>query len=128
MALRGTTDLLSSIASPANTRIAKPSTAIVPFRAMQVAWISNSSSKGATAEAHTQSPGLVSTGPSGAVPSKKIKGEVPLPSQEAKKGAMQFALYVLFDGVLNCSHANICSLEQRSIKSPIGLGKAHSGP
>lgn len=28
------------------------------------------------------------------MPSKKIKGEVPLPSQEGKKGAIQFALYV----------------------------------
>lgn len=94
MALRGEIDLQSSIATPVNARIAKCSTAIIPFRAMQAAWISSSSPKSATAEAHTQSPGLVSTGPSGAVPSKKIKGEVPLPSQEGKKGAMQFALYV----------------------------------
>jgi len=80
------------VAASANNQTARPSTVIIPLRPMQAAWISSSSSKPAQAEAHSQTHGLVSTGVSAAVPSSKIKGEVLLPSQEGKKGAMQFAL------------------------------------
>ena len=80
------------VATSANSQTAIPSTAIIPLRPMQAAWISSSSPKPAQAEAHSQTPGLMSTGVSAAVPSSKIKGEVVLPSQEGKKGAMQFAL------------------------------------
>jgi hypothetical protein len=94
MALRGTTSRTISIATPTNAPLAKPTAAIVPFRTMQAAWISSSSSKGASADVHTQPPGLISQQPGGYLPSKKIRGEVPLASQEGKKGAMQYALYV----------------------------------
>lgn len=40
-----------------------------------------------------QKPGLVSTGANSAFPAK-MRQEVPLPSQEGKKGVVQYALYV----------------------------------
>ena len=66
--------------------------ALIPYRS--VAAISSSSSKPATAV----SPHNVQGNP-GALPPMSITGkerrEVPLPSQEGKKGVMQYALYVL---------------------------------
>ena len=67
----------------------KPASALIPYRS--IAAISSSSSKPASAvTAHNPSgnPSLSVTG--------KPRREVPLPSQEEKKGAMQYALYVLF--------------------------------
>lgn len=57
-------------------------------RVQPAAWISNSLSKSATAlerQGETGSP-LTASG--------KVRREVPLPSQEKKEGAMQYALYV----------------------------------
>jgi len=79
---------------------AKPSNALLPFRAGSSAFISSSSSKSATPSGSTASlrPGDIHGG-SGAPPSmgvvKKERLEVPLPSQEGKKGAMQYALTTL---------------------------------
>jgi NADH dehydrogenase (ubiquinone) Fe-S protein 7 len=73
--------------------IAKPSSTIVPFRT--VAAISSSANK--TASALTQHDGhggpISVTG--------KPKREVLLPSQEVKKGAMQYALYVYRPSAIN---------------------------
>jgi NADH dehydrogenase (ubiquinone) Fe-S protein 7 len=72
-----------------NTVTAKPSTALIPFRAAGPAsFISSSTSKPASALQPAQPNGntLVSTG--------KPRREVPLPSQEKKEGVMQYALYV----------------------------------
>ena len=73
-----------------NKSIAKPINALLSFRVGTVASISTSSSKSATAiqPSHTTENGplLSVTG--------KPRREVPLPSQEKKEGAMQYALYV----------------------------------
>jgi NADH dehydrogenase (ubiquinone) Fe-S protein 7 len=72
----------------------KPSTALLTYRAGSSAFISNSSAKPAAPE--MMKPGLVKGGPPPPPPMKSITGkdrrEVPLPSQEGKKGAMQYAL------------------------------------
>ncbi|GAB7348139.1 hypothetical protein MBLNU459_g6155t1 [Dothideomycetes sp. NU459] len=76
---------------------AKPTTALLPFRGAQAAFISSSSSKGA--EPAMQRPGLVSGAPGTPPPMKAITGkdhrEVVLPSQEGKQGVMQYALTTL---------------------------------
>lgn len=92
MALRGTNDAFLPNAAQAKTRTAKPLTAIVPYRTTQTAWISHSSSKPASAEPRTGKPGLVVPGPGAPPPAKKTRAEVPLPSQEGTKGAIQYAL------------------------------------
>ncbi|KAF2431918.1 NADH-quinone oxidoreductase [Tothia fuscella] len=72
---------------------ANPTTALLPFRAGQAAWITSSSRN--KAEPVMQSPGLISTGP-GTPPSvKNTRQEVVLPSQEGKKGFAQYALTTL---------------------------------
>ena len=48
-----------------------------------------------------QNPGLIAGGPGAPPPMKKVRREVPLPSQEGKKGAMQYALYVFFSHMKN---------------------------
>ena len=70
---------------------AKPMTALLPYRAGSVAFLSSTSSNNATA---MQKPGLVAGAPGTPPPMKQARREVPLPSQEGKKGAMQYALYV----------------------------------
>ncbi|KAH7030453.1 hypothetical protein B0J12DRAFT_583408 [Macrophomina phaseolina] len=81
--------MLSTTRSAASMALrAKPSTAITPFRAVSAAWISSSSKKNAT-------PGLVPDGPGTPPPMKKARREVPLPSQEGKKGVVQYALTTL---------------------------------
>jgi NADH dehydrogenase (ubiquinone) Fe-S protein 7 len=67
-------------------------TALLPFRAAPAAWISSSSSSNAGQV--TQTPGLISGGPGAPLPVKRERREVPLPSQEGKKGFAQYALYV----------------------------------
>jgi hypothetical protein len=47
-----------------------------------------------------KSPGLVAGNPGTPPPMKLARREVPLPSQEGKKGAIQYALYVVFSKVL----------------------------
>lgn len=73
---------------------AKPTAALLPFRGAPVAFISSSSNKSAQVER----PAIVKTNPGTPPPMKAITGkphrEVPLPSQEGKQGAMQYALYV----------------------------------
>jgi hypothetical protein len=75
---------------------ARPTAALQPFRLANAAFISSSSTKPAAPA--TQTPGLVSGAPGTPPPMKAITGkphrEVPLPSQEGKKGVMQYALYV----------------------------------
>jgi len=75
---------------------AKPATALLPFRGVQAAFISNSSTK--KAEPMVNRPAIVAGNPPPPGPMKAITGkdhrEVPLPSQEGAKGVMQYALYV----------------------------------
>lgn len=98
MALRGRWPTAATHLSPAipcsQLRIAKPSAALMPFRTGSVAYLSSSSSNKATA-GNQQTPGLVAGGPGTPPPMKAMRTDVPLPSQEGKKGAMQYALYVL---------------------------------
>jgi len=74
-------------------RTAKPMTAVTPFRAVNAAFISSTSSK--PAEPVMQRLGLVKGNP-GTPPAMKsgMPTNVPLPSQEGTKGVMQYALYV----------------------------------
>lgn len=64
------------------------------MRGAQAALIHNSSNKKASME----KPAIVTGAPGTPPPMKAITGkdhrEVPLPSQEGKQGAMQYALYV----------------------------------
>jgi hypothetical protein len=65
---------------------------------------------------------------------------VALPSQEGKKGAMQYALYVHSSAIFQSGDLASCRMSESSpplilklaaprwIKSPTGLDKAHSGP
>jgi len=70
----------------------KPATALVPFRAGSAAFISSTSAKPATAMLPSQGREGKSEFPLGVT--GKPRREVPLPSQEKKEGAMQYALYV----------------------------------
>ncbi len=73
---------------------ARPSAALTTFRTQPIAFISSTSAKPATA---LSKPGDVTGNPSTPPPMsvvKKQRIEVPLPSQEGKKGAIQYALYV----------------------------------
>nr|XP_023907848.1 NADH-ubiquinone oxidoreductase 19.3 kDa subunit, mitochondrial-like [Quercus suber] len=83
-------------------QIARPTTAIQPFRLANAAFISSSSPK--TAEPTMMKPGIVKGNPSPPPSMKAITGkehrEVPLPSQEGNKGVMQYALTTL-DAVAN---------------------------
>jgi NADH dehydrogenase (ubiquinone) Fe-S protein 7 len=65
-------------------------TALMPFRAGGAAFLSSSSSN------KDMAPGLVSGNPGTPPPMKLARREVPLPSQEGKKGVVQYALYVEF--------------------------------
>ena len=70
----------------ANVATAKPSTTLIPFRALPAASISTSNPKPAIAlqPAQEDGPPLMSTG--------KPRREVPLPSQEKPQNAMQYVL------------------------------------
>jgi hypothetical protein len=69
----------------------KPATALLPFRAGSAAFLSSSSSDKATT---MKTPATIPGNPGTPPPMKAARREVPLPSQEGKKGAMQYALYV----------------------------------
>ncbi|KAI9664591.1 MAG: hypothetical protein M1821_006037 [Bathelium mastoideum] len=88
----------------------KPSTVLIP-RASSAAFISNSSAKPAAPE--MMKPGLVKGGPDPPPPMSSVTGkerrEVPLPSQEGKKGAMQYALE---DEDSNGGHFTSTTLDQ----------------
>lgn len=70
---------------------ARPATALLPLRAGSAAFLSSSSSDKATT---MKSPATIPGNPGTPPPMKAARREVPLPSQEGKKGAMQYALYV----------------------------------
>lgn len=93
MALRGASRRCPVLAATQELTLwaAKPTSALLPYRAGSVAFLSNTSSNNATT---TQKPGLVAGAPGAPPPMKQARREVPLPSQEGKKGAMQYALYV----------------------------------
>jgi hypothetical protein len=107
MALRGTSLPLKELsrhdANP-HPRIAKPSAALLPYRAGSAAFISNSSKPAS----YMQTPGLISDGPPTPPPMKKARREVVLPSQEGKKGAVQYALYVANPKL----HIQLCLLRE----------------
>lgn len=67
--------------------------AMLPYRAGSVAYLSNSSSKPAE-PVMGGSPALIKNAPGTPPPMKAGRREVPLPSQEGKQGAVQYALYV----------------------------------
>lgn len=117
---------LESTSSTNMYLIAKPATALMPFRAAQTAWISSSSSS--KAEPVTQSPGLISTGPSTSLSATKNRQEVVLPSQEGKKGLAQYALCVPKVAWTSKDKEADNWAEPRSIKSRIGLDRVRYGP
>lgn len=85
----------SSLLISSDIATARPAQVLLPVRGAQAAFFSNTTSTKRAAPV-TQSPGLVSGSPSPPAPMKTISGknhvEVPLPSQEGKKGAVQYAL------------------------------------
>ena len=116
-----------------NLSTVKPASSLVPLRLGPTACISSTSSKPASQITQSQhaydGPPLSVTG--------KPRREVPLPSQEKKEGAMQYALYVsaLHDHHLSFMVPPLEPMinppfppEQPSIKWPIGPVKAPSGP
>jgi hypothetical protein len=138
MALRGWSPRTSrrTFYSGTDPWTARPMTALLPYRAGSVAFLSNTSSSPAQT---MQTPGLVSGNPGTPPPMKAGRREVPLPSQEGKQGAMQYALYVgpfvehIFQLVMRDSWRDIERLTdamaaQRSIKSRTGRARALSGP
>ncbi|PSS27348.1 hypothetical protein M430DRAFT_38130 [Amorphotheca resinae ATCC 22711] len=85
--------MLSSTRTAAGLALrAKPSSAIIPYRS--IAAISSSSAKPANAVSPHNVRGNGSQGPLLSVTGKERR-EVPLPSQEGKKGVMQYALTTL---------------------------------
>lgn len=113
--------------------IAKPLATLLPLRTSPAAFISSTAANSATAiqpAQDGQGPPLSVTG--------KPRREVPLPSQEKKEGAMQYALYVAsaiysdyFEFIFNRYFlpANIVTshLEQLLTKWRTGHVKAPSG-
>ena len=70
---------------------AKPTSSLIPYRS--IAAISSSATKSATAVLPQSAQGSAGTPPMSVT--GKVRREVPLPSQEGKKGVMQYALYVV---------------------------------
>lgn len=106
---------------------ARPTAQIVPFRAAAVASISSSSRKDAT--------GAIA--PAGAQHgiARRERREVPLPSQEGTKGAVQYALYVTrSEGSTNSTSAldirtriyPLCPLHNNTSNKDMPLTNTHS--
>ncbi|KAH4195724.1 hypothetical protein HBI25_049520 [Parastagonospora nodorum] len=83
--------MLSTTRSAASMALrARPATALMPFRVGNAAFLSSSSSDKAMT-----TPATVPGNPGTPPPMKVARREVPLPSQEGKKGAIQYALTTL---------------------------------